>query len=79
MTTALEVIQICITSFVGIFGVSAALEGYFLHHMAWYERVMAAVGGLLLIYPGLVTDSVGLGLVAVVLVIQFASRKKANA
>ena len=78
-TTALEVIQICITAFVGIFGVSAGLEGYFLHHMAWYERVMAAIGGLLLIYPGLVTDSMGLGLVAIVLFIQIASRKKANA
>ena len=78
-TTAWEVILICITSFVGIFGVSAGLEGYFLHHMAWYERAMAAIGGLLLIYPGLVTDSIGFGLVAVVLVIQIASRKKANA
>ena len=78
-TTAAEVILICITSFVGIFGVSAGLEGYFLHHMAWYERVMAAVGGLLLIYPGLVTDTVGMGLVAIVLIIQLINRKKANA
>ena len=46
--------------------------------MAWYERIMAAVGGLLLIYPGIVTDSLGLSLVAVVLVIQIASRKKAK-
>jgi len=78
-TTVWEVILICITSFVGIFGVSAALEGFFLHHMRWYERVMAAAGGLMLIYPGLVTDTLGLGLVAVVLIIQIASRKKANA
>ena len=78
-TTAAEVILICITSFVGIFGVSAGLEGYFLHHMAWYERVMAAVGGLLLIYPGLVTDTVGMGLVGIVLIIQLINRKKANA
>ena len=78
-TTAWEVILICITSFVGIFGVSAALEGYFLHHMRWYERLMAALGGLLLIYPGIVTDSIGLGLVAIVLVIQSINRKKANA
>jgi len=74
-TTALEVITICITSFIGIFGVSASLEGYFLHHMQWYERILAAIGGLLLIYPGLITDSVGLGLVIVAFISQWITRK----
>ena len=77
-TTAGEVILICITSFIGIFGVSAALEGFFLHHMKWYQRIMSAVGGLLLIYPGLVTDTVGLCLVAVVAVLQLVERKCAK-
>lgn len=70
-----EIILICITSFVGIFGVSAALEGYFLCNMSWYERLISAAGGLLLIYPGVVTDAIGLGLVAVALVIQFIKKK----
>ena len=34
-----------------------------------------AIGGLLLIYPGIVTDSIGLALVAVVVVIQLIERK----
>ena len=72
---AWEVILICITSFAGIFGVSAALEGYFLTHMSWYERLISVAGGLLLIYPGAVTDAIGLGLVAIVLVIQFIKKK----
>ena len=76
-TTAGEVILICITSFIGIFGVSAALEGWFLHHMPWYERLLSVAGGLMLIYPGLVTDIIGISLVAVVLVLQFITRKKA--
>ena len=75
-TNALEVIQICITSLVGIFGVSAALEGFIVAPMHWYTRVLSAVGGLLLIYPGWVTDLIGLGLVALVLVIQFATNRK---
>ncbi|MBQ8910832.1 MAG: TRAP transporter permease [Oscillospiraceae bacterium] len=75
-TTAWEVILICITSLVGIFGVSAALQGWFLCRMPWYERILSAAGGLLLIYPGLVTDSIGLGLLAVVLVAQLFARKK---
>ena len=75
-TTAGEVILICITSFVGMFGVSAALEGYLLKHMRWYERIVSAIGGLLLIYPGVVTDVIGLSLVAVVVCLQIFSSKK---
>ena len=75
-TTAWEVIQICITSLVGIFGVSASLEGYFLHNMSWYERILSAAGGLMLIIPGLLTDIVGVGLVVVVLAVQLLTKKK---
>ena len=71
-----EVILITITSLVGMFGVSAALEGYLLGHMSWYERLVSAVGGLLLIYPGLVTDSIGLGLVAVTVVTQIVKKTR---
>ena len=77
-TTVGDVILICITSLAGIFGVSAALEGYFLSPMRWYERVLSVAGGLLLIYPGWVTDSIGLCLLAVVVVLQLISRKKAQ-
>ena len=75
-TNAFEVALICVTSLIGIFCVSASLEGYLLDHMPWYQRVMAAVGGLLLIYPGLVTDSIGLGLAALVVVMQVLRKKK---
>ena len=75
-TTVWEVITICITSFVGIFAVSASLEGYFLHHMAWYERLISVIGGLLLIYPGITTDIIGVALVGIMLVIQVLTKKK---
>ena len=76
-TTPMAVILICITSCIGIFAVSAALQGYFLHNMKWYERILSAAGGLLLIYPGAVTDAIGVGLVAIVLLFQFLTKKKA--
>jgi len=76
-TTVWEVILISITSFVGIFAVSAALEGYFLHHIPAVLRLVCAAGGILLIYPGLVTDTLGLALVAVAAVSQLATRKRA--
>ena len=75
-TTVWEVILICITSCVGIFAVSASLEGYFLHNMSWYERIISAVGGLLLIYPGLRTDAIGLTAVVIVLLIQAITKNK---
>ena len=78
-TTAVEVILICITSLVGIFAVSASLEGYWLQYMKWYERVICAIGGLLLIYPGLVTDLVGLGAVAIIFVLQMTKKKAHSA
>ena len=75
-TTVPEVILICITSLIGMFGVAAALQGYFLHKMNLFERIISIVGGLLLIYPGIVTDAIGLGLVGVMFVIQLLTRKK---
>ncbi len=75
-TTAWEVILISITSLVGMFAVSASLEGYLLRRMSWYQRAICLVGGLLLIYPGVVTDAIGVSLVAVILVIQLIARGK---
>ena len=74
-TTAAEVILICITSLIGMYAVSASLQGYLLGRMPVWQRVLSAAGGLLLIYPGIVTDSIGLGLVAAVVVIQLITRK----
>lgn len=75
-TTAIEVITISVTAFIGIFAVSAALEGYLMHNMPWYQRVISILGGLMLIYPGAFTDIIGIGLVAVVVAIQIVTRKK---
>jgi len=74
-TNALEVISICLTSFIGIMGVASALEGYLIAPMQWYWRILMAAGGLLLIVPGLVTDSIGIALIALVLVIQILEKK----
>ena len=77
-TTAGSVILIVITSLIGIFGVSSGLEGYIIRNAAWWERLLAVTGGLLLIYPGLVTDIAGLVLVAVVVVAQILGKHHDN-
>lgn len=78
-TTAIEVILICITSIIGIFAVSSALEGYLIHDMPWYQRVLSAVGGLMLIYPGILTDTIGFVVVALVVAMQFVMGRKLKA
>lgn len=78
-TTVPEVVLICITSIIGIFAVSASLEGYFLRRMPGYQRILSILGGLLLIYPGAVTDVIGLVLVAFVAVMQYMVRKNDRA
>lgn len=77
-TSTIDVVVIVITSMIGMFSVAASLEGYFLHNMAWYERIACLTGGLLLIYPGLITDIIGVSLVAIVLVLQLLTRKRAK-
>ena len=72
-----EIVLLVITALCGIFIVSAGMEGYLMRTMPWWQRVLALVGGLCMIIPGLVTDAVGLGMIALVVVIQFISKKKA--
>jgi TRAP transporter 4TM/12TM fusion protein len=69
-TNVPEFIMIIITSVIGMFAISAALEGYIFHHMPVYQRILSLIGGLMLIYPGLVTDTIGLGLFAIVIILQ---------
>ena len=70
------VLLISVTSFIGIFAVSASLEGFLVGHMPWYERILSAVGGLMLIDPGPVTDTVGIALVGAMFLLQIIQKKK---
>ena len=78
-TTALEVVFIVLTSLAGMFALSMALEGYFRGALPAVLRIVAVVGGLMLIYPGTLTDAIGLVLVAVVIAFQILKEKKAAA
>ena len=78
VTGPMEVILIVITALVGIFGISAGLEGFILRSMNWIQRIVCAAGGLLLIIPGLVTDIIGIALVALVVLWQVLENRKLN-
>jgi TRAP-type uncharacterized transport system fused permease subunit len=78
-TTTMEVILIAVTSLVGIFGVASALEGYFFTNMGIVDRLLLAVGGLMMIVPGTMTDIIGLALIAAGIVLQYMKRGKKTA
>lgn len=79
VTGPIQVASIIITSLVGIFGVASALEGYIFVKMNPVQRVMAAAGGLLLIDPRVLTDIIGIALVAVVIGWQVFTKKRGTA
>jgi TRAP transporter 4TM/12TM fusion protein len=60
----LEILQAVVSGGVGVIALAAGLEGYFLRTATWLERGILIVAALLLIDPGLVTDLVGLLLLA---------------
>ena len=60
-----EIALALVTGGVGVVALAAGLEGYFLRTATWLERGLFMAAALLLIDPGLVTDLIGLALLAV--------------
>ncbi|MCZ9874838.1 TRAP transporter permease [Brachyspira hyodysenteriae] len=75
-TTIADVIPILITSLIGMFGVSAGLEGYVFRKCKPYERILFIVAGLLSIYPEFYSDIIGIAIIAILVVVQIATRNK---
>ena len=78
-TNAGEVIRIVITSFIGILGVAAGLEGYLKTKMNVLQRVIFVVSGLMLIFPSWITDIVGIVLIAGVIAWQYLGAVRSGA
>ena len=76
--TAFKVIQIIVTSLIGIFGVAAAMNGFLFRKLAWPSRIVICVAGLMMMDPTVVTDIVGIVLMALVFAFQFLGAKKAK-
>ena len=78
-TTPIDVVLIIITSFAGMIAIASALEGYMLRNLNALERILLAAGGLAMLIPGAVTDLVGVGILAAMVVLQLLGRKKTAA
>jgi len=70
---------VCVTAMIGIVALAGAMQGWLLGKTRRYERWMLTVAGLALVYPRAMLDYVGLGLLAVVLVMQLMRRSTLRA
>ena len=66
------------TAAVGTVMLSGGLEGWFLTRQHWVERILFIASALLLLYPGTVTDIIGLCSAAVLIAVQMHRNKKNN-
>ena len=74
--SAFQVVQIVITSLLGIFSIAAALNGYFIRDIPIPLRVLLACGGLMMVYPGTITDLLGFAILAGTIAFQCMMAKK---
>ena len=78
-TTPFNVIQIIITSFIGMFSLAMGIEGFMLQQVKFLFRLMAVAGGLMLIDPGVLTDIIGLGIITIVITVHLVEWKRNKA
>ncbi len=70
----LTIILAVVTAILGVTAFAAGVAGYFLKVTTLIDRVMLLTAGLLLIYPGLITDLIGVGIGGGALFIQYLQR-----
>ena len=73
-----SIAEVTFTAAVGIAAIAAGFQGWALKRTTALERTLFIVAGFALVYPGLVADLVGFGLVAAALAMQWL-RKEAPA
>ena len=75
-TTVWGALPICITALIGMFALSAALEGYCFRHESILERVIFAVAGIMCILPTHSTDIIGIAILVELIGFQLIMKKK---
>lgn len=71
-----EIILAAATAFLGVYALSAALQGFWVRRLTFVQRVLVLAGSLLLIFPGWTTDCLGLALAWGVFVWQRLSERQ---
>ncbi len=77
-TSPLVVVQSLITALLGMYSLSGGLAGFVQDRCTWYERMLLIAAGLGMIVPELISDVIGVAVLALVIVMQ-KLRVKRNA
>lgn len=77
-TTVVGIIWVVFTSICGMIAIGAGMVGFWYRKVYWYERVIAIIAGFLLIYPGGITDTIGLITFVGLLVLQYVIKGDRN-
>ena len=78
-TTVGHAFAICLTALLGITALAAALEGYLMRVLQLWQRLVLAVAALVLIIPGIITDTIGAVLFALILLSVVFQNKREKA
>nr|WP_313346724.1 TRAP transporter permease [Sedimentibacter sp.] len=74
-TTPIQIVQMIITAVIGMVGISSSMENYLFAPMNKFERVVFLVGGLMMIHPNIITDLIGIAILAIVFIYQMKKAK----
>ena len=75
-TKPLDVVSVVISSTLGMLLIAIGMVGYFLRDTNMLVRLGCVAGGLLLVYPGTVTDLIGLAVLVAVFLLQKAENAR---
>jgi TRAP transporter 4TM/12TM fusion protein len=64
--TAAEIALAAVSGVIGSAALACAIQGWFLSSMGFWKRIILCIGALLLIKPGLFSDAIGYGIVAII-------------
>ncbi|MBY0098662.1 TRAP transporter permease [Mesobacillus maritimus] len=77
-TTWYYLIWVVFTAVAGMMAIGAGVIGYWIRPLAWFERIIGLVCGIMLIYPEGMTDIIGLGLFIVLIALQLIFKRDKN-
>lgn len=69
------VIWMFLTAMFGMIAIGAGVVGYWYRKLYWFERIIALIAGLLLIYPENMSDVFGLAIFAALIAVQFIIKR----
>lgn len=76
VTSVFEIIQICISAIIGIFGIAAGLNGFLVRRLNPALRIILGIAGLCMVIPGTITDLFGLVVLIAIVGYEMGMKKK---